>query len=187
MPTWRAVSIGSVVLGVTLGGWLSVGHVLRDASAASPADAATPRADGPAVGGMPAADEAGLRKLLDEVRRRTTELDQRARELDGRAATLEELEQAVGEAVADLEARDGGKSAAPCRLRGGVGRIYDNMRPEDAAAILDQLDDETLRIVFARMEARKIASIMGVMSRERAVAFTRALTSDRDGAAPARR
>jgi flagellar motility protein MotE (MotC chaperone) len=56
------------------------------------------------------------------------------------------------------------------------------MRPEEAAQILDQLDDETLRVVFGRMETKQVAAIMASMSRERAVAFTKTLAADPDAA-----
>jgi flagellar motility protein MotE (MotC chaperone) len=120
----------------------------------------------------------GLQRLLEDVRRRGAEIERRERELVQRAAALESLEQAVGEALSDLEVRDGGGTAGSCRLRGGVTRIYESMRPDEAAQILDQLDDETLRVVFARMDAKQIAAIMASMSRERAVAFTKTLAAD---------
>ena len=69
----------------------------------------------------------------------------------------------------------------------GVTRIYENMRPEEAAQILDQLDDETLRVVFARMEPKQIGSIVAAMSRERAVAFTKTLAGDGEVARTATR
>lgn len=136
-----------------------------------------------AIAGRPADD--GLQRLLEDVRRRGAEIDRRERELGQRTAALESLEQAVGEALSDLEARDGGGTAGSCRMRGGVTRIYESMRPEEAAQILDQLDDETLRVVFARMETKQVAAIMAAMSRERAVAFTRTLAADPE-ASPAR-
>jgi flagellar motility protein MotE (MotC chaperone) len=68
-----------------------------------------------------------------------------------------------------------------------VTRIYESMRPEEAAQILDQLDDETLRVVFAKMDPKQIASIMASMSRERAVAFTKTLATDPETARTAAR
>ena len=121
-----------------------------------------------------------FRKLLDEVRRRTAELDQREREVTERAAALESLEEAVTESLAGgtVYAAADVVGDGSCRLRGGVTRIYENMRPEEAAQILDQLDDETLRVVFARMEPKQIGAIVAAMSRERAVAFTKTLATD---------
>jgi len=104
-----------------------------------------------------------------------------------RAAALESLEVAVAESLTDLQAKDDGQGSGACRLRGGVTRIYESMRPEEAAQILDQLDDETLRVVFARMEPKQVAAIMASMSRERAVAFTKTLAADPDAAKTAAR
>jgi flagellar motility protein MotE (MotC chaperone) len=163
------------VLGVAiLGGWWA---------ARAAATGAEPRAEAPAIAGT----DEGFRKLLDEVRRRSAELDRRDREVTERAAALESLEEAVAESLSGSPARTGVEDVGGCRLRGGVTRIYENMRPEEAAQILDQLDDETLRVIFARMEPKQIGAIVASMSRERAVAFTKTLASDTDAARTATR
>src|SRR6185369_12384461 len=125
-------------------------------------------------------DDDGFRRLLEDVRRRTAELEQREREVTERTAALESLEEAVAESLSGNPAPAGVADVGSCRLHGGVTRIYENMRPEEAAQILDQLDDETLRVVFARMEPKQIGSIVAAMSRERAVAFTKTLAGDGD-------
>ena len=169
----RWMAMWSAVLGVaTLGGlWAS------RAAATNRDGRHEARAEAPAI---VSAQDDGFRKLLEEVRRRSVELDQREREVVERSAALESLEEAVAESLTGLQAKDGGVAAGSCRLRGGVTRIYESMRPEEAAQILDQLDDETLRVVFARMDAKQIAAIMAAMSRERAVAFTKSLAADPD-------
>jgi flagellar motility protein MotE (MotC chaperone) len=160
--TWRALVLGVAILG---GWWAS----------RAAATGAVVRASGPTIS---AADDEGFRKLLDELRRRTAEIEQREREVTQRTAALESLEAAVGESLGAFQAQDGGPAAGSCRFSGGVTRIYESMRPEEAARILDQLDDETLRRVFARMDPKQIAAIMASMSRERAVAFTKTLAGD---------
>jgi len=121
-----------------------------------------------------------VRGLVERLERRQRELDARELELEARAATLRALERAVTGAVARRESTgaDGSAPGTSCRLRGGVTKIYEQMRAEQAAAILDRLDDETLRIVFASMDVRRIGAILAEMSRERAVAFTRTLARD---------
>src|SRR5258705_656232 len=166
MRTFQSMTVSGLVLGVAImGGWW--------ASRAA-ATSKGPVADRPAV--TSAADD-GFRRLLDDVRRRTVELDQRERDVTERTAALESLEEAVAESLGDIHGKDGVQNAGACRLRGGVTRIYESMRPEEAAQILDQLDDETLRVVFARMDPKQIASIMAAMGRERAVAFTKSLAT----------
>jgi flagellar motility protein MotE (MotC chaperone) len=130
-----------------------------------------------------AAAPGGLRDLLEAIDRRTRALDAREAAVETRLAMLQSLEHSVGDTLGRLEAggcaADGGG-----RLRGGVTKIYENMRAEQAAAILDRLDDDTLRVVFAGMDPRRIGAIMAEMSRERAVAFTRTLAADAPEAAP---
>lgn len=170
----QSLTVRGLVLAVAiLGGWWAS----RAAATSNAAPAwKEPVAETPAITGP---DDDGFRKLLEDVRRRTVELDQREREVTERTAALESLEEAVAESLGDLQGKDGIQAAAgSCRLRGGVTRIYESMRPEEAAQILDQLDDETLRVVFARMDPKQIASIMASMSRERAVAFTKTLATD---------
>ncbi len=166
----RTMTARALVLGLAiLGGWW--------ASRAATATDVHPTAAAIAT------DHGGLEKLLQDVQRRTVELDRREREVTERTAALESLEEAVAESLGGLHARDAAEPAGGCRLRGGITRIYESMRPEEAAQILDQLDDETLRVVFARMDAKQIAAIMASMSRERAVAFTKTLAADGDASA----
>src|SRR5258706_14302453 len=176
MRTIQSMTLRGLVLGVAiLGGWWA-------SRAAATSKEAVP--DGPAT---TSPDDDGFRRLLDDGRRRTVELDQREREVTERTAALESLEEAVTESLGDIHGKDGAQSAGSCRLRGGVTRIYESMRPEEAAQILDQLDDETLRVVFARMDPKQIAGIMAAMSRERAVAFTKSLAADPEAARSAAR
>ena len=176
MRTMQSMTVRGLVLGVAnLGGWW--------ASRAAATGKEAP-ADAPVI---TSAEDDGFRRLLEDVRRRSAELDQREREVTERTAALESLEEAVAESLGDLQGKDGVQTAGSCRLRGGVTRIYESMRPEEAAQILDQLDDETLRVVFARMDPKQIASIMASMSRERAVAFTKTLATDPEAARTAAR
>ncbi len=183
----RTMTLRGLVLGIAvLGGWWA------SRAAATGTD---PR---PRPATVASADDDAFRKLLEDVQRRGAQLDQRERELAERSAALESLEEAVAESLTGLQSKDeaaaagsaAGSSTASstgsCRLHGGVTRIYESMRPEEAAQILDQLDDETLRVVFARMDAKQVAAIMASMSRERAVAFTKTLAADGDASAPSR-
>ena len=81
----RATIWSAFVLSVAiLGGWWA---------ARAAATGSEPRAEVPATVG---AGDEGFRKLLDEVRRRTAELNQREREVTERAASLESLEMEPG-------------------------------------------------------------------------------------------
>lgn len=171
MSRLRLLGIVTLVVALCAGSrWASVQPSLALAKAAPAA----------ANGEANAAEPPPVRGLVERLDRRQRELDARDLELEARAATLRTLEGSVAAAVARLESTSVGAGAAgsSCRLRGGVTKIYEQMRAEQAAAILDRLDDETLRIVFASMDVRRIGAILAEMSRERAVAFTRTLARD---------
>jgi flagellar motility protein MotE (MotC chaperone) len=51
------------------------------------------------------------------------------------------------------------------------------MRPEDAAPILDRLDDATARSVLGCMKERQIGAILAAMAKDRAVALTKLLAA----------
>jgi flagellar motility protein MotE (MotC chaperone) len=122
-----------------------------------------------------AVDGHGFRELLETVRTTADELDRREADLRAREAGLTALKKAVTGEVTRLEgvAKTLGVTGAP-----GAGvsitRVYESMRAEDAAPILDRLDDGTLRTVLGRMRERQVGALLAAMSRERAVAVTKA-------------
>jgi len=131
----------------------------------------------------------GFRDLLDAVRQRGVELDEREQALKARAAALGALEKTVAGEVARLEGLVGTKGAAPVEAAAtttpardttvgvGVTKIYESMKAEEAAPILDKLDDETAKAILARMKEKQIGAILAAMNRDRAVALTKALAA----------
>lgn len=161
-------------------------------------------AEAAAPAGLPPAlleQSRGFREILDAVAARQADLAAKERALLEREAGLAQLEKAVAEQVARLEAlagMSGGRTGsagpppgAPSRpaaaapeVNGEAGRpgaeivrIYETMKPEEAAPILDRLDDETLRTILGRMKERQIGAILAAMNRDRAVAFTKLLAA----------
>ncbi len=126
------------------------------------------RAAGPAIESGVAPDlfakSRGFRELLEAMRERGEELDRREQALATREAAVKALEQALGEATVP---------AAPCAV--AVTKVYQTMRPEEAAPIIDRLDDATVTRIFGCMKEKQIGAILAAMNRERAVAITRAL------------
>jgi len=61
----------------------------------------------------------------------------------------------------------------PCGV--AVTRIYQSMRPDEAARIIDRLDDVTVKRIFGCMKEKQIGAILAAMNRDRAVAVTKAL------------
>jgi flagellar motility protein MotE (MotC chaperone) len=117
----------------------------------------------------------GFRELLDAVRQRGEELERREQALAARESALKTLEQMLSEEAGRLES--GAGASAPERAGCGVAltKIYQSMRPEEAAPIIDRLDDATAKAIFGCMKEKQIGAILAAMNRERAVALTRAL------------
>ena len=57
-----------------------------------------------------------------------------------------------------------------------LAKVYEGMRPEDAAPIISQLDDQTIVEIFLQMEDRRVARIIGLMPVDRATEITQRLT-----------
>src|SRR5262249_37627915 len=58
-----------------------------------------------------------------------------------------------------------------------LARVFETMPPEDAAAILERLDDATVRVILARMRERPLGAVLAAMPRDRAAALTKALAA----------
>jgi len=172
---WRRRGVlAACVLGAAL---LGACRWTEPAQAGRPAPA-TPEVTAEAAGVTPDlfAKSRGFRELLEAVRRRGDDLDRREQALAGREAALGALERTLDERRARLEAA----AAAPGASTGvALGKVYQSMHPDDAAPILDRLDDATARAILAGMKERQVAAILAAMSRERAVALTKALAGER--------
>lgn len=122
-----------------------------------------------------AVDGHGFRELLETVRTKADELDRREADVRAREAGLVALKKALASEVTRLEgvAKTLGVTGAP-----GAGvsitRVYESMRAEEAAPILDRLDDGTLRTLLGRMRERQVGALLAAMNRDKAVAVTKA-------------
>jgi hypothetical protein len=131
----------------------------------------------------------GFRELLAAVEQRGQELDRREQAVAEREAALKALEAALGDQVAKLEpapaagaAPGAPRDAAAPAANGGpcgvvVTKVYQSMKPEEAAPILDRLDDATATSIFACMKERQVGAILALMNKDRAVALTKALAN----------
>jgi len=121
------------------------------------------------------ADARSFRELLETVRAKADELGRRESALRTRESGLAVTRRLVGAEVTRLEG-----IAKALGVTGGagegmsIGKVYEAMTPEEAAPILDRLDDATLRSVLGRMRERQVAAILAAMNPERAVAVTKA-------------
>ncbi len=165
-------------------------------SVIAPASAADPPASRPAPAAPsspPAAapttpDPAAVaeRAVLDALRERRAELDQREQAAAAREVMLAATERRLQARVAELttmrdrlEALERGRGERDEAGWRGLVRLYETMRPRDAAAIFDDLEMPVLVQVIDRMGERKAAPVLGAMRPERARQLTAELARHR--------
>ncbi len=148
------------------------------AEAAAPKDAApVPVATVPDQGGMTQTEMDVLQKLSD----RRGVLESRERDLDRREAMLKAAENQIERKIAEMKTLQSTiegllrqyNEQEDNKMRSLV-KIYENMKPKDAAKIFEQLDMGILLDVVERMKEQKVAPILAEMDPSKA----RQLTSD---------
>lgn len=153
-------------------------------TAAAPAETAP--ADQPAVEAETGEFGESEIALLQRLAARRETLAERARELDLREALLKAAEQRVDEKIARLseletqiEALLRRHDAQEEQQIASLVKVYEAMKPRDAARIFDQLDLEILLAVAERMRAAKMAAVMAEMDAARAKTLTVELATRR--------
>lgn len=151
--------------------------------AAADAAAAAAAASGVATGpggpqGVPVVPEppgpppisAAERQLLEDLRARRLTLDAREQEIAAREAVLTAAERRLSQRVEELSAMQTRLEALDRVARereeanwNNLVRIYENMRPRDAARIFNELEMPVLLEVVARMKQRAVAPILAGM------------------------
>ena len=127
----------------------------------------------------PTAEAAAERAVLEALRARRAEIDQREQQAVARetmvAAAERRLAQRIEELAALQQRLEGQERERREReeagLRGLV-RLYEGMRPRDAATIFDDLEMPVLVRIVDRMQERKAAPVLGAMRPERARLLT---------------
>ena len=132
-------------------------------------------------------DRPGEGRLLLEVGRRQTEIDRRERALDQREARVlaaENMARAqigeltrLREEVERLVVREG--SAADADLDALVA-LYVNMRPQQAAKVLDKLEPPRAATILLKIPERQAGPIMANMEPLSALAVTQEIAGRRD-------
>ena len=124
--------------------------------------------------------------LLQDLRKRRQELDVRARNMEERSSVIAAAEanlQAKIDRLAALQSKmDQLESARKTRQDAnwtGLVKVYESMKPHDAATIFDVLDMHVLLEVIDRMNTRKAAAILAAMQPERARMATQMLAQMR--------
>jgi len=132
-------------------------------------------------------DAHGFRALLEAVQQRAEDLDRREQDVAARQASLTAVRRAVAAELVRLEGVAKSLGIGDAGAGGtSIAKVYETMSPEDAAPLLDRLDDATLRAVLGRMRDRQLGAILAAMSPDRAVAITKALAGPAGTTAPSR-
>lgn len=114
-------------------------------------------------------------EILMRLAERRDSLEKREREIDAREGLLRAAEIRIERRVAELEDL---RRVIEDRIKvfdqqqeqklGSLVKIYENMKPKDAARIFEELEMTTLLEVAERMKERKLAPVMAQMGPERA-------------------
>jgi len=125
--------------------------------------------------------------LLQSLSQRREELEQRAREIDEREVLLKAAEQRIDQRIGELERLQASIEGLLVehdeqteKQMQSLVKIYESMKPKDAARIFEELDMEVLLEVVERMKERKAAPILAKMNPERAKTVTLELAQRRD-------
>ncbi len=110
--------------------------------------------------------------LLQALAERRRELDLRAHELEQREILLRAVEQRIAEQVGGLRALLKQQENQTEDQYTSLVKIYESMKPKDAARIFEEMDLAVLMPVVERMKERKTAPILAKMSSRKATAIT---------------
>lgn len=155
-----------------------------DLMGGGPADAAPmpmmPEEDRAAIAARMLADDPTLLTqseidLLQKLAERRVEIDARAREMETRQAMLAAAESRIQRKIEEFKALQATIESLVktydeqqnTKLQSLV-KIYENMKPKDAARIFEELEMDVLLKVAERMKERSLAPIMAKMNPQRA-------------------
>jgi flagellar motility protein MotE (MotC chaperone) len=125
-------------------------------------------------------------EVLQSLAERRRQLDARGRQVEAQEALLKAAEKRVEEKIAELkklETTIGGlirqhDEQSEAQLKSLV-KVYENMKPKDAARIFEELEMTVLLDVVERMKESKIAPILASMDPAKAKAVTVELATRR--------
>jgi flagellar motility protein MotE (MotC chaperone) len=137
-------------------------------------------------------------KVLQSLSQRRDKLDQRERDLEQREKLLQAAEKKVDEKVVEmdkLKEQIQGLLANQQKMQDSriaqLVKIYENMKPKDAANIFNEMDFDVLIEIIDKMSERKVAPVLAAMDATRArevsarIALQKALPPKADDAAAA--
>jgi flagellar motility protein MotE (MotC chaperone) len=118
--------------------------------------------------------------LLQALAHRRRELDLRARQMDEREVLLRAAERRIEEKVGELKALLLQQEEHTEGQYDSLVKIYESMKPKDAARIFEEMDLAVLMPVVERMKERKTAPILAKMTPVKATAISTELAQRRN-------
>ncbi len=113
-----------------------------------------------------------LAERRETLEARSTELDMRTGMLDAAEARIEEKIRELKRFQATIERLIKTYDNQQESNLDSLVKVYENMKPKDAALIFEQLDMDTLLLVVEKMKERKLAAVLSKMNREKASEVT---------------
>ena len=158
----------------------------------SPPAVPPPAVPPPAAAPIDPGPSAAERALLQDLRARRVALESRAEALEARDALVTAAERRLAERIDQLAALQTRLEALDQTRRErdeanwrGMVKTYETMRPRDAAAIFNELDQPVLLQVLDRMKEAKAAPVLAAMQPDRARQVTADLAKWRTRTPPA--
>jgi len=121
------------------------------------------------------AQSNAVREFQEAMRRRSEEIAAREAGLLQREDAIAAASKDLEKKIAHLESLGTAASEAQQPAMEELGKIYGAMKAEEAAPLLDRLDDETVLAIFGHMKQRQISAVLPLMNPEKAVALTELL------------
>ncbi|MXP65596.1 hypothetical protein E0493_19800 [Roseomonas sp. M0104] len=132
-------------------------------------------------------ERPGESRLLMEVSRRQAEIDQRMRELEAREARLQAAEQLARAQIAELarlrqemEQMVARESTAAEGDVDALVALYVNMRPQQAAKVMERLEAPRAAAILLKIPERQAGPILAQMEPPAALAVTQEIAGRRE-------
>lgn len=128
--------------------------------------------------------------LLQNLTKRRNELDERESELEMKSKVLDATELRITNKVKEMKVLEAELTKVVAQYKQqqsgeikSLVKIYENMKPKDAAAIFNEMDMPILLEVIDKMSERKVAPVLAGMDPRRARDVTQELAEMRRGRA----
>lgn len=124
--------------------------------------------------------------LLQNLAKRREELDTREKDLDMKSTVLDATEKRINDKITEIKTLEAELSKVLVQYNEkqdsqikSLVKIYESMKPDEAAAIFNEMEMPILLDVIAKMSERKVAPVLANMNPKRARDVTQELAEKR--------